>query len=215
MPEVATKGPPQGWAQALAFAVKRHGKALRKGTRIPYVTHVVGVAETLAYYYPDRDELIVAGLLHDTVEDTDATFEKLEQKFGSRVAALVRAVSKDDVAMAEKLEYPSAEAMRHDLGKRERWRARREFMLDHVRGTNGDPDVLRLKASDACANLTAILRDLRNPLVGDTVWERFKVGRDDSLWYYDEIMKVVDAGIGSETLTGELRRTLDAVRDAG
>lgn len=92
--------PIPSWTEAVAFANARHGGALRKGTRIPYLTHVVAVAETLAHRYPDRDELIVAGLLHDVVEDTDATFEEVRARFGERVAGLVRAVSKDDDAMA-------------------------------------------------------------------------------------------------------------------
>lgn len=215
MPEAPRAGAPELWSEALAFAASMHGDGVRKKTRIPYVTHVVAVAETLAYYYPDDDELIVAGLLHDTVEDTAATFEELEQRFGGRVASLVRAVSKDDDAMAKKLKYASAEAMRQALDERQLWRARRRFMLDHAQGAEADKDVVRLKASDASTNLAAIARDLRNPAVGNAVWERFKVGRDESLWYYEEIMKAVDAVIGDEILAGELRRTLDAVRDAG
>ena len=89
----------QHWREALALVLEHHGDAVRKGTRVPYVTHLVAVAETLAYYYPERDALIVAGLLHDAVEDTDATFERVEEEFGPHVAALVRAVSKGDDAM--------------------------------------------------------------------------------------------------------------------
>ncbi len=68
--------------------------------------------------------------------------------------------------------------------ERELWRRRREFMLEHVRGPEVPPDVLRLKAADALDNLTSIARDLADPQVGERVWDRFKVGRDESLWYY-------------------------------
>lgn len=168
MPEPTRGDLPRGWGEALEFAAVMHGSDVRKGTRIPYVTHVVGVAERLAYHYPDADELIVAGLLHDTVEDTVATFEELAKRFGARITALVRAVSKDDEAMAKELKYESIEAMRHHIGEPELWRARREFMLGHVRGRRVDADVLRLKAADACTNLAAIARDLQNPAVGNT-----------------------------------------------
>ncbi len=71
MPQPVAPTPIHHWSEAIAFAVDRHGDDLRKGTRIPYVTHVIAVAETLAYHYPERDALIVAGLLHDVVEDTE------------------------------------------------------------------------------------------------------------------------------------------------
>lgn len=89
------------WDEALALVVQRHGPDFRKGTRVPYLTYVIAVAETLAYHYPDRDHLIVAGLLHDVVEDTDTSFQEIEEHFGAEVEALVKAVSKDDAAMAK------------------------------------------------------------------------------------------------------------------
>jgi len=171
----------------------------------------MAVAETLAYHYPERDALIVAGLLHDVVEDTAATFETVEARFGTEVAALVRAVSKDDDAMvaADGRALPPQPRSPRDV--RDVWRSRREFMLGHLRGPDVPSDVLRLKAADALANLTSIARDLANPAVGEGVWERFKVGRDESLWFYDEIAAAVEAGIGGEPLAAALRRALAVV----
>ena len=87
-------------------------------------------------------------------------------------------------------------------------------MLQHLQGDDVDPDVLRLKAADAFANLSAIGRDLRDPAVGPSVWKRFKVGADASLGYYQAIVDAVDAGIGDEPLARELREALAAVRAA-
>jgi (p)ppGpp synthase/HD superfamily hydrolase len=199
------------WTEAVAFALEHHGDDVRKGTRVPYVTHLMAVAETLATYYPERDALIDAGLLHDVVEDTGATFELVEERFGTEVAALVRAVSKDDEAMVaadgRPLPSPSSPQDARDL-----WRRRREFMLSHVRGPGVPADVLRLKAADALANLTSIARDLANPAVGEGVWQRFTVGRDESLWFYGEVAAAVEAGIGDEPLAEALRRALARVR---
>jgi hypothetical protein len=208
----------EGWNDAVTFAVAHHGGALRKGTRVPYVTHVMAVTETLAYHYPERDALIVAGLLHDVVEDTDATFEVVEERFGPQVAALVRAVSKDDVAMEAALGR-SLEEMTAGLdataARAAVWRRRREFMLAHLRSGALDcglrSDVLRLKAADALANLGAILRDLKHPDVGAAVWDRFKVGRDDSLWFYGEIVRAVEEGIAGEPLAAGLRGMFERV----
>lgn len=64
-------------------------------------------------------------------------------------------------------------------------------MLSHMRGPGVPADVLRLKAADALANLTSIARDLANPAVGEGVWQRFKVGGDESLWFYGEVAEAL------------------------
>lgn len=211
---------PRRWSKALAFAVDRHGKALRKGGgRIPYVTHVIDVAETLAYHYPETDHLIVAGLLHDVVEDTDATLAQVRKRFGKRVANLVRAVSKDDEAMQAHGGWTIEErtaGMTEEQKRAWLWRARREFMLAQLdvpsAADERAKDVLRLKAADAHANLLAIARDLRH--LGPAVWDRFNVGREESLWFYRAIAERVEAGIGGEPLARDLRAALAAVESA-
>ena len=193
------------WTAAVAFAAALHGDDLRKGTRIPYLTHVMAVAEVLAYRYPDRDELILAGILHDVVEDTDASF-------GTRVAQLVRAVSKDDDAMIAAEGRPIPPEPRTPEDEADLWRRRRTFMLQHLHGDAVDPDVLRLKAADASVNLSAVPRDLRDPAVGPGLWTRFKVGADASLWFYQAIVDAVVAGIGDEPFARDLSEMLASVR---
>jgi len=200
------------WDDAVAFAARHHGAALRKGTRVPYLTHPMIVAETLAYRYPERDDLILAGLLHDVVEDTEATFAEVGAAFGPRVAELVRAVSKDDDAMVAATGRPIPED-RSPEAQTELWRRRRAFMLAHLAGPAVDP--LRLKAADALANLNAVARDLANPAIGAGVWTRFKVGRADSLWFYGEIATAVRRGIGAEPLRHDLEAALRTVAAAG
>jgi hypothetical protein len=78
---------------------------------------------------------------------------------------------------------------------------------------HADDDVLRLKAADALGNLRPISRDLSTPGVGSTVWSRFKVGREESLWFYEAILAKVSR-LEGEPLIGELRRELEAVRAA-
>ena len=210
---MASWSPIDKWNDAVLFVVDHHGDDLRKGTRVPYITHVMAVAEALAYHYPDREELVLAGLLHDVVEDTGATFEMVEVRFGHDVAALVRAVSKDDTAMVTWDGLPIPPKPRSIGEERLLWRRRREFMLEHIRSPGTAPDVLRLKAADALANLSSILRDLNNPSIGSTVWNRFKVGREDSLWFYEAIATAVEAGIGQEPIAQDLRGVLTRVAD--
>jgi (p)ppGpp synthase/HD superfamily hydrolase len=126
------------------------------------------VAEVLAYRYPERDELILAGLLHDIGEDTDASFATLEARFGARVAHLVRAVSKDDEAMVTADARPIPPTPRTSEDEADLWRRRRAFMLQHLHGVGVDPDVLRLKAADAFVNLDAVMAGIGDePLARD------------------------------------------------
>lgn len=96
------------------------------------------------------------------------------------------------------------------------WRERRKYMLSHLESQGQDPDthrdILRLKAADAHANLVSLHRDLRNPMVGEKVWTRFKVGRVESLWFYEEIAAAVVRGLPGEQLAVDLDEVLAAVR---
>lgn len=182
--------------RALELAARHHAGQVRKRTHVPYLTHPVIVAETLAYFYPGNTALVVAGLLHDTVEDTSATVAEVAEAFGTEVAALVEHVTKP--ASVEGEDDPQAA-----------WRVKRRAMLDALAGA--PTDAYRLKAADALANLQAIARDRRHPEVGEGVWERFKVGRDESLWYYREILARVAAELGEEPIVAELERALAEV----
>lgn len=82
--------------QATDFAARKHEKQRRKNGDIPYVNHPIGVARNLFEIGGVRDaEVLAAGLLHDTLEDTDTTFEELTREFGSKVASIVREVTDD------------------------------------------------------------------------------------------------------------------------
>jgi (p)ppGpp synthase/HD superfamily hydrolase len=215
----AAAAPPfDGWDDAVRFALEHHGTGTRKGTRVPFVTHPFAVAATLAYHYPEHDALVVAGLLHDVVEDTDATLGEVERGFGEDVAALVRRVSKDDEAMFRGLGTSRGELTRgRDPAEADAvlWRARREFLLAQLRDPEAPPDALRLEAADALDNLATIARDLRNPLVGERVWERFKVGRTESVWFYATVTALVRDGLPGEPLGDELARALREVEADG
>ena len=182
---------------ALTFALQRHRLQHRKGTSVPYITHVVDVAETLAYYYPTRPNLTVAGLLHDIVEDTETTLAEVSDRFGSGVAALVEAVTKpSDEEIADLPAEPVA-----------RWHKKREVALDQLQ--YGSLDAHRLKAADVLSNLTMILRDAQNPQVGDKVWERFKVGKAHSMWYYGALVSIITIRLEGEALALELHNTYE------
>lgn len=92
-----TEHPVLLFARALDFAARKHVHQRRKGELAePYVNHLSDVARLLAEATDGGDiELVLAGLLHDTIEDTDTTFAELAKAFGPEVAGLVSEVTDD------------------------------------------------------------------------------------------------------------------------
>jgi hypothetical protein len=125
------------------FAERSHLGHLRKGTERPYVEHPREVARLLAEAGAGED-VVVAGLLHDTVEDTGVTVAELRDAFGPRVAGLVAAVSED---------------------KSRSWEERKRHTVAKL--ASAPEEVLLLTAADKLANARAIGAD------GDGVWARF------------------------------------------
>jgi (p)ppGpp synthase/HD superfamily hydrolase len=155
---------------ALVYATHVHGGQVRKGTSTPYVSHLLAVSATVLEYGGDED-LAIAALLHDAVEDQGgkARLEDIRNRFGDRVAHVVEACS-DSLA---------------DTAKGERkadWQKRKENYLKHLDAA--DDDVLHVSLADKVHNARAILRDLRKPDVGESIWSRFSQPRDRTLWYY-------------------------------
>jgi (p)ppGpp synthase/HD superfamily hydrolase len=176
---------------ALAFAVRAHGEQLRKGSTVPYVTHPFSVAVYLLLVGRAED-VAIAGLLHDVVEDTDVTVEVIRVEFGDRVAALVASVTEH----------------KKEDGVERSWEIRKQEALEELVGA--DDDVVALKAADALHNVSttkvAILRD------GPSVWQRFKRGPRESLWYYGEIARLVRARLGDDRLAQYLDRAVEELR---
>ena len=178
--------------RALLYATHVHGGQRRKGTSIPYVAHLLAVAATVLEYGGDED-LAIAALLHDSVEDQGgkARLEDVRNRFGERVAQIVKACS-DSLA---------------DIAKGERkahWQERKEAYLAHLR--TAEPDILRVSLADKVHNARAILRDLRNPEVGDRIWSRFSQPREDTLWYYGSL-----ADVFCKVLPGQLSDELGEI----
>lgn len=104
--------------RAAKFAEQAHKGAHRKGTRIPYIVHPLETA-LIASMLTNDEEILVAALLHDTIEDTDVTYEDLKQEFGTRVADLVAA--EKILTMADKLSNIRSMARDYLLVGEELW----------------------------------------------------------------------------------------------
>jgi (p)ppGpp synthase/HD superfamily hydrolase len=172
--------------EALAFAARLHRAQLRKGTTIPYVSHLLAVASIALEHGADEDEAIAA-LLHDAVEDQggDAARREIRRRFGERVAGIV-----DGCTDAETTPKPP-------------WRERKERYIAHV--AEAPPSVRLVSAADKLHNARSILADLRAS--GGSVWGRFKGGKEGTLWYYRSLVEAFRAH-GATPLVEELARTV-------
>ena len=191
---------------ALAFAAKHHDRQVRKGTRLPYLTHPANVAIILTRYNQD-DQTIVAGILHDVIEDCVReayTKEMLEQrigdKFGPEVLDTVLAVTERQLD-EEGIELSSEE-------RRDDYLARLAAAPERARW---------VCAADKIHNGSTILADLKRTLDPDTVWSRFNAGRSGTVrWYrrvYERLQEVgFDAPIMEELqfVAEELERAVAA-----
>ena len=177
--------------EALRFAADAFASVRRKGTEIPYLSHLLQVVVHVAEHGGNEDQLIAA-VLHDYLEDIEgASPSAIADRFGARVAWLVQELS--DATTRPK---PP-------------WRQRKVAYLDHLRVA--EAEVKLISAADKLHNARAIHRDLG--AVGDAVWDRFNANRDDILWYYDQLVAALANG-WSSPLLAELAVEVDALRRA-
>jgi (p)ppGpp synthase/HD superfamily hydrolase len=170
--------------RALLYASRLHRDQTRKGTGIPYITHLLAVASIVGENGGTEDEVISA-LLHDAPEDQggEATLEDIRARFGDEVAEIVDGCT-------DTYEYPKPP-----------WRERKERYLAHLASA---PDSVRLVSSaDKLHNARAVLSDYRE--LGEDLWARFNGGKEGTLWYYRAI---VDAVRGDGPVIEELDRVV-------
>jgi (p)ppGpp synthase/HD superfamily hydrolase len=181
---------------ALTFAARLHSPQPRKGSDIPYVAHLLSVAALVLEYGGGRDEAIAA-LLHDSIEDqgndypggAGALRAKIAGDFGLQVLAIVEGCTDADTV------------------PKPPWRKRKERYIAHVRHAS---DAIRLvSCADKLHNARTIVADLRE--IGPAVFERFKGGRDGTLWYYESLAAVFTE-VGPKVLAAELHRTVTAMK---
>ena len=168
---------------ALAFAAKHHDRQVRKGTRLPYLTHPANVAIILTRY--DQDvETVVAGILHDVIEDCvreAVSRETLEQRIGDKFG---REVLDTVLAVTYRLVDDDGVELSHD--------DRREDYVERI--AQASEQARWVCAADKLHNASSILADLRRTLDPDTIWSRFSGGKDGTIrWYrsiYDRLGEV-------------------------
>jgi HD domain len=163
--------------QALVLAAQTHSTQIRKGSTVPYISHLLMVAALVLDHGGDEDASIAA-LLHDAVEDQGGApvQERITGLFGGMVGSIV-------AACTDSSNTPKPP-----------WRERKEAHLRRVAELlEGDDPLARsvrlVLAADKLANATTILSDYR--IGGETIWNRFKGGKEGTLWYYRSMSAAV------------------------
>ena len=169
---------------ALLYASELHRDQVRKGTGIPYITHLLAVASIVGENGGTEDE-VVAALLHDGPEDQggEATLDVIRVRFGNEVAGIVDGCT-------DTYEDPKPP-----------WRERKGSYLAHLAGAPGS--VRLVSSADKLHNARAVLSDYRT--LGEDLWTRFNGGKEGTLWYYRAI---VDTLQGEGPIVEELDRVV-------
>ncbi len=175
--------------QAFAFASRLHREQTRKGRAVPYLSHLMAVSALALEHGADEDETIAA-LLHDAVEDQGgpATRREIERRFGERVAGIV-----DGCTDTDQTPKPP-------------WRERKQAFIESI--SSASDSVRLVVACDKLHNATCTLEDLRGE--GESVWLKFRGGRDGTLWYHRSLALALE-GTVPEALDRRLRQTVDAL----
>jgi (p)ppGpp synthase/HD superfamily hydrolase len=180
--------------QALQFAAEHHREQLRKGSQVPYLTHLMSVSALVLEHGGSEDQAI-AGLLHDAVEDAPegrggAVLAGIRERFGDAVADIVRACS---------------DGLDADGNRSGTWPERK---LPYVEGLATKPaDALLVTAADKTHNGLCIAADVRR--YGQGFWSTFNASREELLWYYTSVERAVADRLPGSSIAGALRRAVD------
>lgn len=150
--------------KAVQFAIKAHADQKRKLDGDLYVAHPLEVGVILAKEGLS-DSVIAAGILHDTLEDTATTLDKIAMHFNAEVADLVNFCTEQDKTLS--------------------WQERKERYIKHL--AEAPLNVLYIVASDKLSNLSSLSRSLKKH--GYIDWSQFNADYASQHWYYQMILK--------------------------
>lgn len=168
----AVKGLSPFLTKAYEYAAIAHKNQKRKGTDVPYLTHIITTLN-YAMQLTDDEEILAAAILHDTVEDTWLTIDAIRQELGDNVAAYV---------------YAESENKREDRPASDTWEIRKKETIEHLKTASYDVKIIVL--SDKTANAESLVREWRQ--VGDEIWLKFNQSdKSKQEWYYRSCEKAL------------------------
>jgi (p)ppGpp synthase/HD superfamily hydrolase len=180
--------------EAISLASRLHRDQIRKDSqKTPYISHVIGVMILLSSATHDEDVLI-SGLLHDTLEDTSYTPEEMEATFGARVRDIVLGVTE--------------QSKLHKI-PRESWKAEKEEYLSTLVGAPDESVLVSL--ADKIQNLRSLIE-----MVRETKGEKlanFGSDHEARIWFNEEVLKIGMERLGDDhVLVEEMRLELDELK---
>jgi len=150
---------------AIIFAAGKHRNGLRKGTDIPYISHIMEVMQILIKNSCEEN-VVIAGILHDTLEDTETTPEEIYKLFGSKVLSIVQSETEN---------------------KSLSWFERKSATISHLR--NASVEAKLVCCADKLSNIRSMYADLHK--IGEKLWERFNAPKKQIKWYYENIVSSI------------------------
>ncbi len=178
---------------AAKYAVEHHSGQKRKLSGTPYVLHPFEAASIASTITGDEDVLIAA-ILHDVVEDTSATIEEVERLFGKRVAELVMGESENKY---------------EDEPPEDTWIKRKEESLEKLKNSK-DIGVKILWLSDKLSNIRAYDRSYEE--IGDELWKHFhQKDKEKHGWYYKSILKLLEKELGDTAAYKECKTLYEKI----
>ncbi|WP_158734567.1 HD domain-containing protein [Alteribacillus sp. YIM 98480] len=151
---------------AIHFAAKAHRNQVRKGNKLPYITHSYAVGMLLSQSGCEED-IIIAGILHDTIEDTSITKSDVQREFGERVTSIVEGCTENKSLM---------------------WEDRKQQTLDFL--STAPIEVCMVTCADKLHNIRETVTDFEQ--VGENIWNQFNRGKEKQKWYYESLVNVLE-----------------------
>src|SRR3989344_6571323 len=151
--------------KAIEFAAKAHNQQFRKETRLPYIIHPIDVGRILIEA-GCSDEIVAAGILHDTIEDTPINYQDLVNNFGAEVANLVVGASEPD--------------------KSDTWENRKLHTINYLK--TAPLAVVLVAAADKWSNFRMTYEELLEK--GENIWNKFNRGKEKQQWYMQSLAQV-------------------------
>jgi (p)ppGpp synthase/HD superfamily hydrolase len=181
--------------EAISEASRLHRDQIRKDElQTPYISHLIGVMVLLSMATHDED-ILIAALLHDALEDTDYTPDEMERKFGSRVKDIVMGVTEES-------------KLRGTHGD---WRDVKESYLENLRKAPDESVMVSL--ADKIQNTRSLI-EMINAAQGGTL-PKFGSNHDDRLWFNEQVLKIGEDRFGNDhVLVEEFRLETDEMRKA-
>ncbi|MRH43664.1 HD domain-containing protein [Aquibacillus halophilus] len=156
--------------QAISYAARKHDGQKRKVDDVPYISHPFQVG-MLLLQHGHKEEVVIAGLLHDVVEDTDGTLDEIEAMFGKEVASLVSYASEPDKSLS--------------------WEERKKHTIETIKTASVGAKLV--VCADKIDNLSSLLQNEKE--LGESMWDSFKRDKSAQQWYYSNIYRSLTFGL--------------------